>query len=182
MKISLVKKLKEYGLPEATINILLVLLLIFSSSYFLAGVDFGIFKVPKLPFSPYLSVIGIVLLVILFIPIFPASEVEEKEEADKVLLELVQELKAIRYEFQEYDKSELLDSLIRNRKQEGLKQNPYLIFIQPLGEKYLNNHEINKLLTEDLRNNLEELIYSRNNTIEDTLFKINDALRLICNK
>jgi len=166
MRISLLKKLKGSGLPDSVINVLFVILFIFILSPFFSGADFGIFKVPQLPHPEYLSVIGLIILGLLFIPIFSSPQYF------KIIQDLVQDLNRLKYGLSDFDKKEMINGIQENKKYKGFKQNPYLIYVKPVSEKFLNNPQSNRCLPKDIRKEIEILAYSPYYTVNDTLLQI----------
>lgn len=170
MRISLLKKLKMSGLPDSVINILFIILFICTVSPFFSGADFGIFKVPQLPYPEYLSVIGLVILGLLFIPIFSSSQ------CSKIIQDLVQDLNRLKFELSDFDKKEMVNSTQENKKHKGLQQNPYLIYVEPVSKKFLNNPQFNMCLPKDVRKEIEMLAYSPSYAVKDALIQIDKIL------
>jgi len=139
-------------------------------SPFFSGADFGIFKVPQLPYPEYLSVIGLMILGLLFIPIFSSPQ------CSKIIQDLVQDLNRLKYELSNFDKKETINSIQENKKYKGLEQNPYLIYVKPVSEKFLNNPQFNRCLPKDICKEIEILAYSPHYTVNDTLLQIDKIL------
>jgi hypothetical protein len=90
---------------------------------------------------------------------------------------LSQNLRRLKYELGAFNEDALIDSSQENKRQEGLRQNPLLIYVGPTIEGILKNPQLSTSIDQETRAKLEKLLSSPRYSVGRFLAQIDEIIQ-----
>ena len=108
-----------------------------------------------------------------------AQRVSQETSRTLIRSQMVQNLKRLEHELSGFEPKEMVARVQANKRQPGLEEDPFAVYVKPVLEPLVTNPQFSQLLPGEVRKEIEKIVLTPDHTIQEVKHQIEEALRTL---